>query len=638
MDLLITLKQAFSPRDSTPTTIEKLGVDSNTKYISNVHGNGPPMKKRIVYDRMSTLPAKKSHPTALLGTGDVSPMHLGNFDEKDTSQVHTDAMSIIGHDAFYTQKDLHFCTDPDFSRSLVPEDKREDTFGLNMKMLLEQLANMNSILEEDSKFIGKVGPERKENLENSVKGLSNIISSSPNAQVDKFVSTWEFWLDFMARFPFQQSSSPPLQMDFFSKLSFYIEEDGIAESLRRYVYPILSASTLVLSSDSLKSQGLLRRSKDGGSKTKAKKGNPKQILMEISWFKAPSAHSLATEKSSLLDIYKQAALKPSKYDKIILLDIHRTFPNHPFFKANVESKSSSAPPFQEHVLLFSQMSADSPPLNDDILLSPNRQALFNLCRAYANYDPVVGYCQGISFFVSLLMMTNLPPEDTFVLIVRLFLLFNIRSLYHPTLYGLREYIPIFSHLLKNSNRKLCSHFKRIGLIPESYLSTWLLTFFSTLFPVPLCLRLLDLLLVFGFPILYKIPLALLSIHGQAIIESGNDFEQALYYLKTDINRIYEMDCLSVNKSHEFSAGSRHQQADQTLITEQDCHAIPSQLGNVTESSSMHDIHGQLGTIGPQSKKLIHEIIHFPLDMGYLKKLQSDYKTWFNQQDGRFTIV
>ena len=98
-----------------------------------------------------------------------------------------------------------------------------------------------------------------------------------------------------------------------------------------------------------------------------------------------------------------------------------------------------------------------------------------------------------------------------------------------------------------------------------------------------------------------------------------------------------MDCLSVNKAHEFSARS-HQQIDQTLITEQDSHAIPSQLGNVTESSSMHDIHGQLGTIGPQSKKLIHEIIHFPLDMGYLKKLQSDYKTWFNQQDGRFTIV
>ena len=40
---------------------------------------------------------------------------------------------------------------------------------------------------------------------------------------------------------------------------------------------------------------------------------------------------------------------------------------------------------------------------------PGQRALFHVLKAYANYDPEVGYCQGMGFIVGLLLM-NISSE------------------------------------------------------------------------------------------------------------------------------------------------------------------------------------------------------------------------------------
>ena len=66
-------------------------------------------------------------------------------------------------------------------------------------------------------------------------------------------------------------------------------------------------------------------------------------------------------------------------EKLISKDIGRTFPNHPLFK------------------------------NPD---SRGQLSLFNILRAYANYDQETGYCQGMNFIVGALLM-NLTEEKAF---------------------------------------------------------------------------------------------------------------------------------------------------------------------------------------------------------------------------------
>lgn len=61
---------------------------------------------------------------------------------------------------------------------------------------------------------------------------------------------------------------------------------------------------------------------------------------------------------------------------LIAKDVYRTYPDHEMFKERE---------------------------------GPGQLALTHLLRAYANYDPEVGYCQGMGFIAGLLLM-NIPSE------------------------------------------------------------------------------------------------------------------------------------------------------------------------------------------------------------------------------------
>lgn len=81
--------------------------------------------------------------------------------------------------------------------------------------------------------------------------------------------------------------------------------------------------------------------------------------------------------NNLMDQYRLLITQDSKYERQIQRDVHRTFPVHPFFKDEG---------------------------------SVGQDSLFKLCKAYANYDTEIGYCQGLSFLVAALLL-HMPEEQ-----------------------------------------------------------------------------------------------------------------------------------------------------------------------------------------------------------------------------------
>lgn len=69
--------------------------------------------------------------------------------------------------------------------------------------------------------------------------------------------------------------------------------------------------------------------------------------------------------------YEELLKQLTSFQHAILIDLGRTFPNHPYFA--------------------------SP-------LGPGQLALFNLLKAYSLLDPQVGYCQGLSFVAGVLLL------------------------------------------------------------------------------------------------------------------------------------------------------------------------------------------------------------------------------------------
>jgi hypothetical protein len=70
-------------------------------------------------------------------------------------------------------------------------------------------------------------------------------------------------------------------------------------------------------------------------------------------------------------MYKSLLTRSSKDEKLIIRDLSRTYPTHPYFKeSNGEGQTS----------------------------------LFNVLKAYSIHDPDIGYCQGIAFIVGPLLL------------------------------------------------------------------------------------------------------------------------------------------------------------------------------------------------------------------------------------------
>lgn len=150
--------------------------------------------------------------------------------------------------------------------------------------------------------------------------------------------------------------------------------------------------------------------------------------------------------------------------------------------------------------------------------SAGRQSLFNVLKAYANYDRQVGYCQGMGFLVGLFLMYMNEEESFWMLhcIMRdpKYLMYG---LYAPGFPLLHQYFYQFEQLLYEQSPRLHDHLQENGIAPPLYATQWFITVFAYNMPFEIVLRIWDIFLHEGPKIPFRFALYFMKQCEQRIL-------------------------------------------------------------------------------------------------------------------------
>ncbi|KAL8681043.1 MAG: hypothetical protein Q9186_002816 [Xanthomendoza sp. 1 TL-2023] len=206
--------------------------------------------------------------------------------------------------------------------------------------------------------------------------------------------------------------------------------------------------------------------------------------------------SIAGARERLLeDEYERLCNETSPYESLIGKDIGRSFPNVEMFKDPA---------------------------------GEGQRMLAKVLKAFSIYDQKIGYCQGLGFVVGPLLM-HMADKEAFCVLVRLMEHYNLRSCFLPDLSGLHLRIYQFQHLLRRHLPSLTAHLESLQVEPL-YVSQWFLSFFAVTCPLPMLLRIYDVILTEGASeTLMRVALSLMR-RNDAKIKACTEFEDAMHLL------------------------------------------------------------------------------------------------------------
>jgi Rab GTPase-activating protein 1 len=127
------------------------------------------------------------------------------------------------------------------------------------------------------------------------------------------------------------------------------------------------------------------------------------------------------------DAYRILLPRESKSEKVIIRDINRTFPGHPFFQEEL-----------------------------------GQQALYKLSKAYSIYDQEVGYCQGLSFLIATLLL-HMPEEQAFNILVKIMYRYEVREIYKTNFECLQMRFHQLDSLMQSYLPELYEHFADLNI-------------------------------------------------------------------------------------------------------------------------------------------------------------------------------
>jgi hypothetical protein len=168
----------------------------------------------------------------------------------------------------------------------------------------------------------------------------------------------------------------------------------------------------------------------------------------------------------------------------IARDIHRTFPEHVYFKDGA---------------------------------GLGQVGLQKILNAFALYDEATGYTQGMGFVAGLLLI-YMGEEDAFFTLVRLMTDYELAGLYSPGFPRLYEMFHVHTQLLRQHLPQVAAHFESLELDTKTYGFQWFSTLYLYALPFHLVIRIWDYFLVDRFVAVYGIALALLKIHQQRLLQ------------------------------------------------------------------------------------------------------------------------
>lgn len=166
----------------------------------------------------------------------------------------------------------------------------------------------------------------------------------------------------------------------------------------------------------------------------------------------------------------------------------------------------------------------------------DQKALMGVCKAYALFDPEVGYTQGMTFIATVLLL-NMTEEEAFCVFVKLMNKYKMRAMFQDKMKGLELRLFQYDRILEDYEPKLAIHLKRQGIESSLYAAQWFLTLFTYKFPLQLVLRVFDLLFSEGLegPIL-KFGIVMMGKNASTLL--GMEFDNLGPFLKERLFDVY----------------------------------------------------------------------------------------------------
>ena len=150
-------------------------------------------------------------------------------------------------------------------------------------------------------------------------------------------------------------------------------------------------------------------------------------------------------------------------------------------------------------------------------------------RCLARSDEAVGYCQGLGF-VSAFLLLYLPPGDTLSLLQALLRRYDMAKLLSRDLVQVRPALDELSEWVALLLPDVAANFTRVGVEATMYASSWLITLYSSHFPLEFVAAFMDRFLAQGWPAWFKTALALLQSR-RSELAAARDLEACLGELK-----------------------------------------------------------------------------------------------------------
>merc|ERR1719412_3435952 len=232
--------------------------------------------------------------------------------------------------------------------------------------------------------------------------------------------------------------------------------------------------------------------------TLIRNGVPEALRGEV-WQRITGA---SVQQEEIIEAYRVLITKESPDEKVILRDIHRTFPAHEFFKEAG---------------------------------GVGQESLYRISKAYSVYDSEIGYCQGQSFLIAALLL-QMPEEQAFGVLVKVMHDLGLRDMFRENFEQLQLRLYQLDRLIENLMPDIWQHFAQHGIESHMYASQWFLTVFTAKFPLFLVFRVMDVFLMTGFDSIFQVALAMLKVTKKDLL--NQDFEGLMKYFRVNIPKTY----------------------------------------------------------------------------------------------------
>jgi len=194
-------------------------------------------------------------------------------------------------------------------------------------------------------------------------------------------------------------------------------------------------------------------------------------------------------KFYVANLYEKYKTLSSPWEKTIKKDVHRSFPEEPFFSSGK----------------FEHLGQDQ---------------LFNVLKAISIYFPNIGYTQSMNFLVGFMLLINGGNElEAFWMFVTLARdqKFLLMGLFEKDLPLLDFYIYVFYELLQKEIPAVFEHLKEQQLPDQMWLLKWFMTMYLYSLPSKYVIKVWDFILQDGLLGMVKIALGILNFYEAEIV-------------------------------------------------------------------------------------------------------------------------